>query len=334
MRIARGLCLRIGGVRVDMAVAEQLLAAVAPHAVEAAILAEQKASAIHSERATALERELEDARYEVTLAHRRYDAVDPDKRLVARELEARWEAALERVQQTEAKLQELRLLAEQPPRFERADLFALANDLPAVWNSPVADMGLKQRVVRCLVEEIIVDIDDERMEVVLIIHWVGGRHTEVRVRRRRGVSFPAAKKSQAVRAVRLMAARWSDYEIAVSLNRMRCPAPEGGTWTSGRVQEIRERLRLPEYDPVASPRATVTVGQAAERLGICPGSVKALIRCGVLSASQVLPGAPWEIPSDALSSKRVQIGVQKIIDRRPANSWALPDLKTLRLPGV
>ncbi|MCX4239057.1 zinc ribbon domain-containing protein, partial [Paraliomyxa miuraensis] len=254
MRGARGLCLRIGGVRVDKAVAEQLLAAVAPYAVEAAILAEEKASAINSDRTTALERELEDARYDVTLARRRYDAVDPDKRLVARELEARWEAALERVQQTEAKLQELRRHSELAPKVERADLMALSHDLPEVWNSPAADMRLKQRVVRALVEEIIVDVDVERGEVALVIHWVGGRHTEVRVRRNKGVGFPAAKKSQAVRVIRLMVARWSDHEIAVSLNRMRCPAPDGSTWTKCRVQEVRQRLRLPEYDPSTSPR--------------------------------------------------------------------------------
>lgn len=334
MRGARSLCLSIGGVRVDKAVAEQLLAAVAPHAIEAAILAEEKASTANSDRSVALERELEDARYDATLARRRYEAVDPDKRLVARELEARWESALERAQRIETRLQELRVLTEHAPRIERERLFALAHDLPHVWNSPTADMRLKQRIVRALVEEIVVDVDAERSEVALMIHWIGGRHTEVRTRRRKSVPFPAARKSQAVHVIRLMAARWSDHEIAVSLNRMRCHAPDGGTWTKGRVQELRNRLGLSEYNPETSPRTTTTITHAAERLGICTGSVRALIRSGVLPATQVLPGAPWEIQLDAFSRDEVRIGVQKIVDRRPMNSQALQDLKTLRLPGV
>ncbi|WP_407674592.1 helix-turn-helix domain-containing protein [Paraliomyxa miuraensis] len=78
----------------------------------------------------------------------------------------------------------------------------------------------------------------------------------------------------------------------------------------------------------------MTITQAAEHLGVCVASVKTLIRSGLLPASQILPGAPWEIPPDALSSEQVRIGVQKIVDRRPANSQVLQDLKTLRLPGV
>ena len=96
MRGSQGLCLGFGGVRVDRAVSAQLLAAVAPHAVEAALEATTQARKLDEEVRRAFSRELEEAEYEAKLASRRHEAVDPDKRLVARELEARWESALER----------------------------------------------------------------------------------------------------------------------------------------------------------------------------------------------------------------------------------------------
>jgi Recombinase/Recombinase zinc beta ribbon domain len=105
--VGAGLCIGIGGMRVDRAVAAQLLEAVSAHAVEAALRAAEQVSQGAEEVRLALGRELEEARYEASLAARRYDAVDPAKRLVARELEARWNGALERVAELEERLSRL-----------------------------------------------------------------------------------------------------------------------------------------------------------------------------------------------------------------------------------
>lgn len=90
-------CIGIGGLRVDRAVARQLIEVVAPHALKAAQLAVVRTRQADDNVRQAVEHELEEARYEVTLAARRHAAVDPDKRLVARELEARWNRALEQL---------------------------------------------------------------------------------------------------------------------------------------------------------------------------------------------------------------------------------------------
>jgi DNA invertase Pin-like site-specific DNA recombinase len=105
--VGAGLCIGVGGVRIDRAVAARLLEAVSGHAVEAGIRAAEQVGHADDDTKAALSRELEDARYEVTLAARRYEAVDPTKRLVARELEARWNAALERVATLEERLRRL-----------------------------------------------------------------------------------------------------------------------------------------------------------------------------------------------------------------------------------
>ena len=102
------------------------------------------------------------------------------------------------------------------------------------------------------------------------------------------------------------------------MNRMRCKTPDGTTWTMVRVRELRERLGVAAFDPKADRVKTVTVDEAARRLGICVGSVYRLIREDVLPATEIMPSAPWQIPFAALSSQQVAIGVRNVIDRSPA----------------
>jgi hypothetical protein len=328
-----GRCIGIGGVRVDRAVAEKLLEAVSSQAVDAAITATARAAKEDDDVRHALARELDEARYEADLAARRYEAVDPAKRLVARELEARWDAALTRVAQVEERITRLDATRASRPRVDREALLALAHDLPAAWNAPTADMRTKQRIVRILIQEVVIDLDDATNEAVVTIHWTGGRHTEIRVARVRTGRYPAHRHPSPVEVVRKMGGKWPDRDLAVTMNRMRCKAPDGGTWTNVRVRELRERLGIAPFDPKAPRAETVTVDEAARRLGICVISVYRLIREGVLSASQIMPSAPWQIPVAALSSKKVEIGVQQIIDRRPRKASDLEDARTLRLPG-
>lgn len=333
-QVRAGLCVGIGGVRVDRAVAEQLLGAVSAHAVDAAIVAAERAAKVDDDVRQALARELEEAKYEADLAGRRHEAVDPAKRLVARELEARWDAALTRVAQIEERLARGDATKASRPAVDRDALLALAQDLPAAWNAPNTEMRTKQRIVHILIREVVVDLDDATNEAVVAIHWAGGRHTEIRVARMRTGRYPADRHPTAVEVVRKMGGKWPDRDLAVTMNRMRCKTPDGGTWTTVRVRELRDRLGIAAFDPKAPRIETVTVDEAARRLSICVGSVYRLIREGVLPATQIMPSAPWQIPVAALASDGVKIGVQAVVGRRPRNSADLQDAKTLRLPGL
>lgn len=333
-QVRAGLCVGIGGVRVDRAVAEKLLEVVSAHGVDAAIAAENRAAKQENDVRNALASELEEAKYEADLAARRHAAVDPAKRLVARELEARWDAALTRVAELEGRLAQLEDSSAARPKIDRAALLALAHDLPAAWNSSSADMRTKQRIVRILIQEVVIDLDEAANEAVVTIHWTGGRHTEVRVARVRTGRYPADRHPSAVEVIRKMGGKWPDRELAVTMNRMRCKTPDGATWTTVRVRELRERLGIGAFNPNADHPKTISVDEAARRLGICVGSVYRLIRDGALPASQIMHSAPWQIPLAALSSEKVTIGVRAIIDRRPRNFAELQDAKTLRLPGV
>jgi hypothetical protein len=332
--VGSGLCIGIGGIRVDRAIVERILEAVAEPAVEAALLAaEQTAKAVDDVR-RAVGRELEEARYEASLAERRYDHVDPAKRHVARELEARWNAALERVAALERRTVRLDDELEARPRVDPEALLRLARDLPRVWNAVGTDARAKQRIVRLLIEEIVIDLDDEAHEAVLLIHWIGGRHTEVRVARRRAGGYPTDLGPSAVAVIRTLGGQWPDRELAVTMNRMRCKTPDGLTWTTVRVAELRDRLGVPAFDAETDRPQTISADAAAHRLGICVPSVHKLIRKGVLPANQLMPSAPWQILVAALDTEQVRIGVQEIAERRPTKALAAADERLLRLPGL
>lgn len=332
--VGAGLCIGAGGRGIDAAVAGQLLEAVSGRAIEAALLAGQQAARAQETVRLAVERELEEARYAAELAERRYEHVDPAKRHVARTLEGRWNAALEQVAVIEQKLARMGAEASSKSRVDPAVLKRLATDLPFAWNAAGTDARARQRLVRLLIEEVVIDIDETTNEFVLLLHWIGGRHTEVRLARRKTGRYPPGPNLDAARVLRKLGGHWPDRELAVTLNRMRCRTDDGETWTTVRVAALRDRLAIPSYDPDAENPKTISVDAAAKRLGVCVASVHKLIKSGSLPATQIMYSAPWKIPVDALDSKAVQIGLQGIATRRPRQALDNITDQTMILTGI
>jgi DNA invertase Pin-like site-specific DNA recombinase len=330
---SKGMCVGVGGVRVDRAVAARILEAVSGHAVEAALMALEQATRADDDVRKSLERELEQARYEASLAARRHAAVDPDKRLVARELEARWNTALGVVAGIESRIRQLTEGAATRPEIDQEALLALAHDLSTAWNAPGVTMRTKQRLTRILIQEVIIDQREEAKEVVVTIHWTGGRHTEIRVARIRSGRYPEDRHPSPVEVIRSLGGQWPDRELAVTMNRMRCRSAEGTSWTAVRVRQLRERMGIAPFDPTQPREAAISVDETASRLKICVGSVLRLIKEGILPAKQLMPSAPWQVPVAALDTEPVMIGVRAVIKRRPRNFEVLQDEKTLKLPG-
>ena len=245
-----GLCIGIGGLRIDRAIAARILDAVSPHAVEAALQAAEQVDRAAVERRRAAEGELEEAEYEASLAARRYELVDPAKRHVARELEARWNTALERVEQVAQRLVGLDAERAARPAIDRAALMELARDLPAVWNAPTTGAGTKQRLIRTLIEEVLIDLDEEANEAILTIHWVGGRHSETRVPAEEGrplLARPQARSGRGHAQARRSAAR-----------------PRACGHDEQDAMRVRGRRHL---DDVAGPRVPGTAGHRRVRSG-------------------------------------------------------------------
>ena len=295
-------CLTFGGPRVDAAVARELLRAVEPMAIEAALEAERMHMESQGEQQRIAELELQQARYEASLAERRYAACDPDNRLIVVQLEKSWEAALGRVQACQARLEAVRT---PDPAATKPDFAGLADDLEAAWNTPSATMRARQRLLRALVVDIIADVDDKAREVILTIHWRGGQHSQLRVRKPKSGEHGCRTPEEALAVMRSMATRWSDEEIAASLNRMGMPTGQGKTWTAHRVSSLRRVHGIRAYRSAEKNGEWLTMSEAAAKLGVTNHRIRRLIKDRVLAAEQVVPGAPYQIRVRDLEDERV-----------------------------
>lgn len=314
----------------DDVVGKELLQAISGHAVEAALAAAEQMEQLRHERRQSLFLEVEQARYEARLAARRYEAVDPDQRLVAGELEARWNTALQKICDLEQNLQKFDLEIQKISLPSKELLLSLAQDLPSVWNSPSTDMRLKQRIVRILIEEIVADVDESSREIVLLIHWAGGRHSELRLKKRETGRHGRCTSVEAVGIVRQMAGRFPDEQIAATLNLLEMRTGAGNTWDKQRVLSLRHYHQLPAFDP-QRPRTTLTLREAAQQLQVCEQSVRQMIVEKTLPATQVVEYAPWEIPAGALNSELVRRTVSAIKNGRRPRKHAGEDQQSMFL---
>jgi len=303
---------------VDRAVADEILRVIGGNAVQAAVQAIEQVREQQMQHRQAMELELEQARYDAHLAARRYESVDPANRLVATELERRWNASMERVLALEERLQSEARETKAEAIPDKELLMSLAQDLPAVWNSPAADMRLKQRIVRILIREIVVDVDQEKREIVMLIHWTGGRHSELRVRKRRIGDNGRSTSIEALDVIRQMTGRFSDEQIAATLNRLGMKTGAGKTWNQERIWHFRYNHQLRPADPTGAHSRMLTIEQAASRLGISTTAVRRMIDREVIVATQIVRCAPWEIAPEALDTEVVRAAVEVIRQGRSA----------------
>jgi len=172
---AEPLCQGLAGRVLDDLVAAQVLAALEPAALELSLAAaddvQQERARLHQN----WQQQQERARYQAERARRQYDAVEPENRLVVRELERRWEEALKEQRRLEEEY--ARFARNQPEGLsasEREHIRALAQDLPALWHAPGTTAADRQRIIRLLVEEVIVTVRGESEWVDVTIRWAGG----------------------------------------------------------------------------------------------------------------------------------------------------------------
>ncbi len=325
-------CISFGATRPDLALAAAILVVAEPYAVEAALVAERDLVEHASERRRALELERQQAAYELTLATRRYESVDPDNRLVAAELERRWNAAMGRLRECEERVASVVEHASPAPPSRDA-LLGLARDLEAAWDAVGTTPKTRQRLVRALIEEIVVDVDDGAREVVLVIRWRGGQHSEVRVRKPATGEHTKRAPEDADLLIREMATRWPDADVAATLNRKNLKTGQGMSWTAIRVAAYRRTHQIHGYDSAVKDGRCLTMLEAAQKLGVTCHVIRKLIREGVLPAKQVMLDAPWQILSADLDRPAVQDALRRR-SRRGRPCRILPSDANLVIPGL
>lgn len=294
-QLAAARCITFGGMRVDRALAKEVLDRLQPLGVEAALAAIEVRSQQRSEKKEQLDLALQQARYEAARAQRQYDAADPDNRLVAGELERRWNERLAAVRDLECEID--RLDTDKAPALSEAErdrLMALGQDLARAWESLGATPETRKKIIRTVIAEIIVDIVGDSL--VLVIHWQGGDHTRLAVKRNRPGQTRWTTDAEVVDLVRALARQMPDETIAALLNRSGKTTGHGNSWTRGRVCSLRRQHDIAVYrDGERGERGEVTLDEAAATLALSQSTIRRLIAEGALPAMQHCKGAPWII---------------------------------------
>jgi excisionase family DNA binding protein len=317
---AENRCISFAGRRIDRAVSQEVIDRLQPLGIEAAIAATNDHGQDQLEKRRQLENTLEQARFEAGRAHRQYDEVDPANRLVAGELERRWNERLENVRMLEEQLADHDI--QQTPALSPQDherLLTLGADLSRAWDSPGAGVETRKKILRLLIEEIVADVADEKVE--LIIHWQGGDHTRLSLKKRKSGQNHWATGADVVDLVRSLARQLPDKSIAAVLNRSGKSTGRGNSWTSNRVCSLRQHQGIATYrEGERAERGEVTIKEAAAALSVSSSTIWRMLREGTLPAEQRCKGAPWIIRSQDLDRDDVRREAKGRRSRPPLSS--------------
>ena len=320
-------CTRVGGVQIDEAVAGALLEALSPAGVKAAVAAADALEQDHDAALAQWRLQVERSRYQAERAERRYRQVEPEHRLVARGLERDWEKALGALVEAEA---ELSLREHRRPRAlsdtEREQLLALGSDLGRVWSAPTTTDRDRKQLLRCLVEEVILDVNRQERRATITLRWRGGALTEL------AVSLPERRPSvrtdeDTIGLLDRLAAHYDDATIAAILNRQGRRSANGERFTRGIVGSLRRYRDIPAYQPPEQPPdgELLSVHKAAEQLCVAPSTLFRWLQAGFIAGEQDTPGAPWRIRvNDQLRSLFVE----------DAPAGYVPIVDALRIFGI
>ena len=300
-------CLGFGGATVDKRFAELIVKAVSPHGIKASRDAFERLRAEDNDRTKALERQLQQARYEAQRAFAQYDQVDPNNRLVADELERRWNDALAAQHELEANLEAHTTAA--PAMLSPADeaaIRALGEDFACVWEDPGCPMTLKKQITRLIIHEIVVDLEEASQTLNFVVHWQGGCHTALSMPKPQSGAVVHKTALEDLELITRMAVRYGDDEIARVLSKLGRRTGKGNRWTRGRVTSIRRKHAIKAPTKSKLDPNVLTLAQATRHSGVSDTTLMRLIKENILAADQVAPYAPLEIQRADLESDPVK----------------------------
>jgi DNA invertase Pin-like site-specific DNA recombinase len=291
--------MNVGGQAIDAAVAEAFLQALSPAALQACLAATEQLEAGYDAARDQHRRQVEQARYAATKAERRYRAVDPENRLVARGLEGEWNTALQALADAEAEL--ARREQRRPTVLtdaERATILALGADLDQVWQAATTTDKDRKQLLRTLLEEVHITVrrNDTDPHADLLLRFKGGVLTNLTVPLRR--PQPSIRTDEdTIALLRRLAVYYPDAKIAGILNRQGRRTARGLSYTASRVQSLRYHWNIACHQPTDQPQKgeLLNVSAAAKQLGIAPSTLLRWLNDGFVAGEQVTPGAPWRI---------------------------------------
>lgn len=297
-------CQEVRGLQIDAEIERLVLAALAPDQLSLALEAMDQLEAESNTLKQQWELKRERAKYETERARRQYDAVEPENRLVARQLERNWEEKLRRAEEVEQEYG--RWLKEQSlaiTEADRAEILALAEDLPQLWHAPTTTASDRKQIVRFIVRDVILDQKRERGHLWFKVNWQTGACSEHRLRRNvRDYNDHAEAERLRQRIEELNRAQKMDAEIAEQLNTEGFVTAQGQSFDSKLIWLLRNKWKIPtvkingsDCNPPRWPDGSYSVAGAAEALDIKPITVFCWLRKGKLQGEQLAKGLPWKI---------------------------------------
>ena len=297
-------CLNVGGLQIDKAAAEAFLRVVEPAGLQAAVRAAERLEADQDAALAQWRLAVERAHYEAQRAERRYHAVDPENRLVARGLEAQWEKHLHELEQAQHELERREQLR---PRTlsvqERQSLLALGKDLELLWYAPNLAVRDRKQLLRTLLEEVTVTVHREQYRAHLKLRWRGGMLTECDVELPRSRPATIRTDEETLTLVRRLAQHYPDATIAGILNAQGRLSAQGMRFNQNLVGNLRRHWKIPCFEPPAEQPdgELLSIRQAARVLGTAPSTLHRWVNDGFIAGEHPTPGAPWRIRiTDAL----------------------------------
>ena len=295
-------CLGFGGATVDRRLSEVILKVISPQGIDASLMAIAHVREEGSDKRTALERQLQQVRYEVERAFAQYDQVEPGNRLVAEVLEQRWNSKLEEQRRIAQELDDLNDATAALTPDDELTLCGLGEHFADAWNSDACPMTLKKRIARTLIKEIVVDIDAAQ-QINMAIHWQGGCHTTFSMQKPMSGAVVHKTAIEDVDIITRMAPRYGDDEIARVLSKLGRQTGKGNRWTQARVASVRRKHHIAA--PAAIDQDIFNLAQAEKHSGVSDTALMRLIKAKLLPVQQVAPYAPLEIKRMDLDSEPV-----------------------------
>src|SRR5579862_628851 len=305
-------CLGFGGASVDRRLGQELLKVISPFGVEASLKALEELSAGDAAQRAALSSKIEQLEYEAKKAFEQYDAVDARNRLVAGELERRWNEKLEEVESTKQRLSNLDGKRCSLSSDEEERIRLMGEKFAESWQSDHCPPTLKKMIFRTAIEEIIVRADAENKTLQFTIHWSGGTHTQLKMERPRSAT-ETATHMEALEIIRRMAARHGDDQIASVLNRLGHSTGKKKRWNQDRVATARRNYSIPGQKRALPDPDRVSLSEAARVCGVSHRTIERLVEAGLLRREQTTPRAPWEIRRVDLNAEPVRSIVERLL---------------------
>jgi hypothetical protein len=285
-------CISIQTNLVDHAVSQRVLEVLQPEQFQIALRAVNELQ----QRSEAIERQwqmrIERLDYQAQLAQRRYEEVDPSHPLVAATLEQRWNQALEEAQRLKDDYQKYR----QQQGLEltgkqQAELLALAEDLPRLWQAQTTSAKDRKRMLRLLIKDLTVEKRRAERKAILHIRWQGGAIEDLSVDLPLPMPVRIRYPESIVTQVRTLASTMTDLQIAASLNQAQLRSAKGKPFTDGMIHWIRYRYEIPA--PVLKRPEELTVKELARRFQIGIGVVHYWIGRGHIPTRRLTKTAPY-----------------------------------------